>query len=247
MKIIQNSSTCFNDRKDGKTPKYLIMHYMGLDSFEESLNILTGKTELEASAHYIINEDGTIIQLVDEHKRAWHAGLSYWNGERDMNSASIGIELYNKGIHNKEKPYTAEQISSLIQLSKEIMKRHDIPAKNVIAHSDIAPDRKEDPGELFPWKELAQHGIGIWPEVTKEDIKKAETILGNENKILELLAKIGYAPIGTFKENTPDFKQLITSFQRHFEPEVFENKNEVTTSINTVALMLKLTKQLNMV
>jgi len=242
MNIIQNPLPYFNERAEGKTPKYLVMHYTDQLSSADTLKILNEK---KLSAHYLLDEDGTILQLVDEKNRAWHAGVSYWHEETDMNSSSIGIEIQNPGHSNGYRSFPKAQVKALIELSKDIMKRNNIPAKNVIAHSDIAPDRKKDPGELFPWKLLSENGVGVWVDATEDGIRKAAEIIDNEDRVLELFKNIGYAPVKTFNNATPDLKQIVTAFQRHFEPEVFKVGSEGTISIKTIALACKLLEEYN--
>ncbi len=215
MKVEHDPSPNFGDRKDGKAAQYLILHYTGSPSAEEALHLLKGgRAGHDVSAHYLVDETGVVTRLVDEDKRAWHAGKSYWDGEEDMNSASIGIEIQNPGHEFGYVPFTAAQVAAVIALCKDIMQRHGIAPENVLAHSDIAPQRKEDPGELFPWEELAQHGIGVWPSVTSADAGAGE--------LAPLLAQYGY-------DARVDEKTLTAAFQRHFQPEVFKNPDKIGT------------------
>ncbi len=153
------TSPNFNDRKCAVST--VVIHYTGMKSGEEAIRRLCDP-ETELSAHYLIEEDGRIFQLVDGDKRAWHAGVSYWKGERDMNSASIGIELVNPGHEFGYRAFPEGQILSLINLLKFITIRFEI--KDFVGHSDIAPGRKVDPGALFPWDRLAAEGFGIYPD-----------------------------------------------------------------------------------
>ncbi|TNE30519.1 MAG: N-acetylmuramoyl-L-alanine amidase, partial [Alphaproteobacteria bacterium] len=130
----------------------------------------------------------------DEDKRAWHAGKSYWDGKTDINSHSVGIEIQNPGHSNGYREFPAEQMEAVAALCQEIMARHTIPAANVLAHSDIAPGRKRDPGELFDWEFLAQKNIGIWPDVTEEDKARAADALQERDGLLTLFTKFGYNP-----------------------------------------------------
>jgi N-acetylmuramoyl-L-alanine amidase len=199
----------FNDRK-GKDISFLILHYTGMQSAQDALNRLT-HPESEVSAHYTVDEDGEIYSHVDEGCRAWHAGASFWRGEGDMNAASVGIEIVNPGHEWGYRPFTGHQMKSLTKLAKDIMARHSIDPENVLAHSDIAPARKEDPGEYFPWHELAKHGVGVWPAVSDEDVVKAAGI-----DIERALHDYGYDP-------RLRLRVKITAFQRHFVPEAFVN------------------------
>jgi N-acetylmuramoyl-L-alanine amidase len=143
----------FNERK----PNYVIIHHTGDDTVEEALRSLANPLR-QVSAHYLIARDGKILQLGDERARAWHAGVSEWGSDTDLNSASIGIELDNNG----HEPFPEAQISSLLRLLADIKERYDIPTANFLGHADIAPGRKVDPSRYFPWKTLADHGFGLW-------------------------------------------------------------------------------------
>jgi len=202
MDIIQKPIQHFNDRKE--KIEFLIIHCMAFD-IDKCYEVFD---EFEVSAHYVIEESGKIYQLVDEEKRAYHAGLGFWNGiDKDLNSRSIGIELESKTLG--QSPYSDAQLTSLMNLSKDIMKRHNIKSHNVIAHSDIAPDRKPDPGIAFPWQDFANNVIGIW-----FDINNAKKIEKNDAKTL--LSMIGY--------DVRDDKKLIASANRFNEKYI---KNEV--------------------
>ncbi|MAZ76119.1 MAG: N-acetylmuramoyl-L-alanine amidase [Micavibrio sp.] len=206
MKIIDKPSPNYNDRGDVK-PSILLMHYTGMKTAQEALDRLTDEAS-EVSAHYTVDVDGTIYKHVDEDKRAWHAGAGAWRNLTNINSHSIGIEIVNKGHEFGYEAFPDVQIKAIKGLALEIMERHDILPENVLAHSDVAPDRKEDPGELFPWKELATHGIGVWPEVSVEDTVKATGI-----DVFQALKDFGY--------HADDQQKALFAFQRHFEPEVF--------------------------
>jgi len=151
--VEQRPSPNFDERR----PNFVILHHTSGDSAERALRTLTDLLR-KVSAHYLIARDGTIYYLVDELARAWHAGESYWGGNRDLNSASIGIELDNNG----EEPYAEPQIAALLALLADLTARWSIPAANVLGHGDVAPGRKVDPGALFPWRRLAAAGFGLW-------------------------------------------------------------------------------------
>ncbi|MEX2202220.1 MAG: N-acetylmuramoyl-L-alanine amidase, partial [Dongiaceae bacterium] len=140
----------------------LLLHYTGMVAAEAALKRLCDPVA-RVSAHYLIDEDGTLWQLVGEDRRAWHAGVSFWAGESDINARSIGIELQNPGHEFGYRAFPEPQMKTLIELAQGILQRHPIPASRVIGHSDVAPTRKEDPGELFDWQRLAAAGIGLWP------------------------------------------------------------------------------------
>lgn len=153
MKIVDLPSPNFNDRASGKTPYLIILHYTGMPDTQSALDRLCD-SKSEVSAHYTIDEDGTIYHMVDESKRAWHAGKSVWQGETDINSVSIGIEIINGGHEENFPPFQPIQIESCAALIRDIRTRHTIPAENILGHSDVAPGRKQDPGPRFPWEHL---------------------------------------------------------------------------------------------
>lgn len=221
MDYIAAPSPNFEDRAGGVSPTMIILHYTGMQTGQAALERLCDEAS-KVSAHYLVEEDGSIFQMVEESKRAWHAGKSYWAGETDINSHSIGIEIVNPGHEFGYRTFPEAQIEAVIKLCQDIQSRHAI--RHVLAHSDIAPDRKEDPGELFPWKHLSEHGIGFWPgEVEgKIDVSNA-------------LREIGYNP--ALDENT-----LITAFQRHYVPEVFEQNTAGQTCTLTLSRLKGLHK-----
>lgn len=162
INIIQDPSPNFNDRAAGKKIKYIILHYTGTKTFENAMFLLKGgNPDHKVSAHYAIDLDGAIYQLVDEKHRAWHAGKSCWDGEDDINSTSIGVELQNKGHEHGYHSFPDAQIAALILLLKDVMPRHGISPQNVLGHEDIAPGRKQDPGELFPWERLSEEALAV--------------------------------------------------------------------------------------
>jgi len=188
-----------HDSRGGAPVSMLVLHYTGMASAEAALSRLCDPVA-KVSAHYTIGEDGTVYAQVPEDRRAWHAGLSHWADIRDVNTHSIGIELVNPGHEFGYRAFPGAQIAALISLCKDILARHAIPAGNVLGHSDVAPARKHDPGELFPWSELAQAGIGLWP------------VPGDAEVGAEALERYGYDP------EAPLEKRII-AFQRHFRPE----------------------------
>jgi N-acetylmuramoyl-L-alanine amidase len=203
MRILERPSPN-QDGRDGVSIDMLVLHYTGMVSAEAALSRLCDPAA-KVSAHYTIGEDGTVYAHVPEERRAWHAGRSFWAGMRNINACSIGIELVNPGHEFGYRAFPPAQIASLKALSRDILTRHAIPAARVLGHSDVAPARKEDPGEFFPWKELAQAGIGLWPE-------KAAVASGPD-----ALTRFGYDP-----EAPPE--KVITAFQRHFRPEKFDGR-----------------------
>jgi len=196
--MILRPSPNFEPRPEGAVIDMLVMHYTGMTSGAAALERLIDPAA-KVSAHYMIDEDGTIYSLVSEEMRAWHAGLSFWRGKTDVNSRSIGIELVNPGHEFGYRPFAEAQIGALITLCHGILMRHAIASARVLGHSDVAPMRKTDPGELFPWERLARAGIGLWPEKILSDLTA------------DALPRYGYDPGAA-----PD--KLILAFQRHFRP-----------------------------
>ena len=211
MEIMQHPSPNFDDRPAPGRIGYVILHYTGMPTADEALARLVDPTA-KVSAHYLIAEDGKIQQLVDESKRAWHAGQSFWQDITHLNDTSIGIELVNPGHQWGYRPFPHPQITACAALVRGIMIRHDIPSPHILGHSDIAPDRKEDPGELFPWQELARQGIGVW----RQDIAPYATT--DIATVRALLRKIGYA-CSDGKDYDRELRLCLLAFQRHWYPE----------------------------
>ena len=208
------------ERKDGKPPDSLVLHYTGMVDATSALHQLCNPAA-QVSSHYLVFEDGRILQLVPEARRAWHAGAGCWQGERDMNSASIGIEIVNPGHDHGYTPFPDPQIEAVTALCRDIVQRWVIPADKVIAHSDMAPARKRDPGELFPWEALAEAGVGHWVE--PHPITSGRFLQrGEEGAPIEalqaMLGLYGYDLLvtGLFDAAT---ELTVIAFQRHFRPE----------------------------
>jgi N-acetylmuramoyl-L-alanine amidase len=197
----------------------LLLHYTGMQSGSAACNRMCD-ADAKVSAHYLVYEDGRIDQLVPEALRAWHAGVSAWKGETDINSRSVGIEIVNPGHEFGYRDFPEAQIETVIALCRDILGRHDIPPERVLAHSDVAPGRKQDPGERFPWRRLAASGIGLWvePASIAEGGALVPTQRGEDITMLQtMLAKLGYAAelTGVYDEAT---REIVTAFQRHFRP-----------------------------
>jgi len=210
MDIINLPSPNFDDRPVAGPIDILLMHYTGMQTADEAVNRLRDPAA-RVSSHYVIDEDGSILCLVPEHKRAWHAGISYWTGEREINARSIGIEIVNPGHEWGYRPFPAAQMQAVTALSQQIIAQHAIPARRVIGHSDVAPLRKQDPGELFDWQGLATQGVGLWPE--------PQSITWNDAQFLQALSLYGYdieGPSGTAAATMQH--AAILAFQRHFAP-----------------------------
>jgi len=220
-----------NDRANGAKPVFLILHYTGTENATEAENYYLASEppgeDHPASPHYMVDSDGTVTQFVEEDKRAWHAGESYWDGKTDINSLSIGIELVNLGHEGEYPPFPMAQMQVLVELCKDILIRHNIAPHHVLAHSDIAPLRRCDPGEKFDWEYLAEQGIGLYPPDDLGDDFENYT----PARLKEFLVQYGYNP-------ELDLKTMITSFQRHFQPEVFNDPEQIGQANEGIAKIL---------
>ncbi len=201
MRIRDLPSPNQDDRPAGQAIDMLVLHYTGMETGQAAINRL--RDPLAAvSSHYVVEEDGTVFRLVEEERRAWHAGVSHWRGASGLNGRSIGIEIVNPGHEFGYRPFPALQMAAVCDLCLDILSRHPIAARDVVAHSDVAPDRKDDPGELFDWEGLAANGVGLWPK------NAASNINGDA---LDLLGVIGY------RTDLP-LPVLLRAFQRHWRP-----------------------------
>ncbi len=198
----------------------IILHYTGMASTEAAMTRLRDPAS-KVSSHYLVSEDGAVAQLVPEGRRAWHAGVSAWRGVSDINSHSVGIEIANPGHDFGYPDFPPAQIERVIELCRDVMARHRIGSDLVLAHSDVAPSRKNDPGEKFPWRKLAGAGVGLWVEPTRV-VPGPELDPGDRSEIVRKLQAwlrdLGYevAVNGEFDLATRD---AVTAFQRHFRPE----------------------------
>lgn len=212
MEIIERPSPNFDPRRDGAGVDILVLHYTGMRTAEEALERLCDP-EAKVSSHYTVDEEGRIYRHVDESNRARHAGVSWWAGEHDVNSRSIGIEIVNPGHEFGYVPFPDSQIAAVIDLAQDILARHPIPPRRVVGHSDVAPARKMDPGELFPWQFLARHDVGLYPT----DAQVAEFVTRPSGSTFEsMLASYGY---GVSPDVDVPLSVVVTAFQRHFRPE----------------------------
>ena len=220
MKVIDRPSPNHDERPDGQPVDILLLHYTDMESAEAALARMTDPVA-RVSAHYCIDEDGTVYRLVPEDRRAWHAGVSFWAGARDINARSIGIELVNPGHTCGYRPFPDAQMQALEELARGILARHPIPAHRVLGHSDVAPARKIDPGELFDWHRLARAGIGVWPEpIDMPDPGPADSALAVAD-VQSKLGRFGYdaAATGVLDQAT---RQALSAFQRHFRAARFD-------------------------
>ena len=201
--MIERPSPNYDERGDAVVDM-LVLHYTGMQTGQAALERLCDPAA-KVSAHYTVDEVGAVYAHVPEARRAWHAGVSFWAGVTDVNARSIGIELVNPGHEFGYRAFPEAQIASLIALCHGILSRHSIPAARVLGHSDVAPARKDDPGELFPWEQLAKEGIGLWPDWVESDLGP------------QLLTRYGYDP------DAP-LDAVITAFQRHFRPQKLDGQ-----------------------
>jgi N-acetylmuramoyl-L-alanine amidase len=228
----------YEPRREGRVPDMLILHYTGMETSDAALDWLT-REEAKVSAHYLVDEAGRIDQIVAEEMRAWHAGQSYWAGETDLNSCSIGIEIHNPGHEFGYPDFPDVQMQAVEALCRDILNRQDIPAARVLAHSDIAPGRKRDPGERFDWARLARAGVGLWVEPAPLGTDEGFGP-GDENEEVAELQR-GLQAFGYGVEVTSTFgkglEQVVEAFQRHYRPLRVDGRADASTR-ETLARLL---------
>lgn len=242
LTIRDHPSPNHDERPDHTPIDTLILHYTGMRSAGEAIDRLCDR-EAAVSSHYVVDEDGSIHRLVSEDRRAWHAGVSYWRGHTALNGRSIGIEIVNPGHEWGYRPFPALQMAVVADLCLDILSRHPIPPRNVIGHSDVAPDRKQDPGELFDWWGLAQAGVGLWPEDAPDlGITGAVRDAATLRSVRAALHGIGYrvAPEGALD---PALSTTLRAFQRHWRPEAITGQADDGTLVRllTVARLVGMT------
>lgn len=220
--IIEQPSPNFDER--GGPVSMIVLHYTGMQDAASAIQRLCDP-EAKVSAHYVVTEDGQVLRLVDESKRAWHAGRSHWRGVTDVNSASVGIEIVNPGHEFGYRPFPDEQIEALIPLVHGIKERYGITRGNVVGHSDVAPARKQDPGELFPWRRLAKLRLAL-PRPTKNLMDPGWTDAG----FLLALERFGY--------DVTDPLAATVAFQRRFRPELIDGTIDAECRAILLALLL---------
>ncbi len=246
LKVVQAPSPNFNERQFPLD--MLVLHYTGMKDGPSALARLRDPAA-QVSAHYMVEEDGTVFAMVPEDKRAWQAGKSWWRGDDDLNSRSIGIEIVNGGHDFGLPPFPDIQIAAVIELCAGILSRWPIPQNRIVAHSDIAPDRKDDPGERFPWKRLAEAGIGLWPGKTRPEPWMMHNVsLGDAGVTVERLqqglAAIGYriAVTGNFDGAT---RLVVRAFQRRWRQAVVSGDGdpETVALVHEIARLSQLAKE----
>jgi N-acetylmuramoyl-L-alanine amidase len=220
-----------DERRHGRAPDTIILHYTGMEDADAALQRLCGR-QSKVSAHYFVFEDGRIVQCVPEARRAWHAGVSSWAGETDINSCSIGIEIANPGHDFGYPEFPRRQVAAVITLCRTIVGRRRIPADRILAHSDVAPARKQDPGEKFPWQRLHESGIGHWVRPVPISESGPRLVPGDRNvavsEVQAALANYGYglAITGSFDK---EMRDVVAAFQRHFRQERVDGIVDVST------------------
>ena len=228
LKTTINYSPNFNSKKRfPKKIKFIVFHYTGMKSESDALNRLIG-IQSEVSCHYLIKNNGEIIKIVPDLYIAWHAGKSSWKNYKSLNQNSIGIEITNPGHEHGYKKFTQKQITSLLKLSKFLIKKYKISPKNILGHSDIAVMRKKDPGEKFPWEYLSKNKIGIWHTLNKQDLiknRKLKISRKEENFFFNNLFKIGYSKKTSSEISKNKYlKELAKTFQRRFRQKLVDGK-----------------------
>ena len=217
-----------NHDERGEPVDMLILHYTGMQTAQAAIDRLRDP-DARVSSHYVVDEDGAVLRLVSEDRRAWHAGVSYWRGHTTLNGRSIGIEIVNPGHEWRYRDFPVLQMAAVCDLCLSILSRHKIPARNVIGHSDVAPDRKEDPGEKFGWQDLARNGVGLWP-IGVADLGVGGVIRDavGLRPVRSALAFVGYdvAPEGALD---PALSTVLRAFQRHWRQEAVTGQADAGT------------------
>jgi len=206
----------------------LILHYTGMPTARAAIDRLRDPAA-RVSSHYVVDEDGAVLRLVPEERRAWHASVSYWRGHTELNQRSIGVEIVNPGHEFGYRDFPVLQLAAVCDLCLAILSRHPIPARNVVGHSDVACDRKQDPGERFDWRGLAENGVGIWPLdvpdlVVTGDMRDAASLRG----VRTALAEIGYQ-VAHEGALDPALASVLRAFQRHWRPEAITGQPDAGT------------------
>ena len=228
MHTTLNYSPNFETKKRKKNEiKFIVFHYTGMKKESEAIDRLTNINS-KVSSHYLVKNNGEIVLMVPDLYKAWHAGVSSWKNSKSLNKKSIGIEISNPGHEYNYKIFSKKQIQSLKKLCKFLIKKYKINQKNILGHSDIAPTRKKDPGEKFPWKYFAKLGIGKWHSLSKRilfESRRKKISLIDEKKFFKNLKKIGYSTKSPTKLKKDQFLRLITyAFQRRFRQQVINGK-----------------------
>lgn len=239
LELIEAPSPNFDARRG--PPDAIVLHYTGMQSGEAAIARLRDP-EARVSSHYVVEEDGRIFRLVEEARRAWHAGVGAWQGETDFNAVSIGVEIVNPGHEWGYRAFPEAQVQAVIALVGDIRSRWSVPHVRIIGHSDYAPSRKEDPGELFPWKRLAEAGHGLWFEPAAERVAALGGLLQPGDGGVGVLVlrsglhRLGYGidPAGEYDEA---LRQTVVAFQRHWRPDRIDGIADGETRARLVGLL----------
>ena len=229
LRLRETPSPNQDDRPAGEPVDMLILHYTGMQTGQAALDRLRDP-DAQVSSHYVIGEDGTVFRLVPETRRAFHAGISFWRGNSALNGRSIGIEIVNPGHEWGYRPFPAAQMDAVRALCRGILSRHPIPPRNVVGHSDVAPDRKDDPGELFDWKGLAADGIGLWPDAMPGADATAES-----GQLRRSLIAIGYQ-VAVEGGHDAALATVLRAFQRHWRPDAVTGEADAETCARAAAV-----------
>src|SRR5215475_8402110 len=231
----------YDERNTGRQPDMIVLHYTGMPDTEGAIaRLCTAGTDV--SAHYIVLEDGRIVQSVPEAKRAWHAGESSWGGDDDINSCSIGIEIVNRGHDWGYPDFPSRQIAAVTALCRGIMLRREVASHRVLAHSDVAPSRKKDPGEKFPWHSLANSGVGHWVQpapIVRGDLMQLGALSDDVMNMQTAFAKYGYGISVTGRYDNATM-EVVSAFQRHFRPAKVDGIADNSTLATLHALLSSL-------
>jgi N-acetylmuramoyl-L-alanine amidase len=240
IELKQRRSPNFGPRAEGAAIDMIVLHYTGMPDGVAALSWLANPAS-QVSSHYVVFEDGQVYQLVEDMQRAWHAGVSFWEDATDLNSRSIGIEIVNPGHEFGYRAFPDRQIDAVIALCRSLVSRFAIPAARVLGHSDIAPNRKQDPGELFPWARLAEEGLGIWtrpaPIVAGPVLQLGDRSAGVRELRAEF-SRFGYRA-GHSDEFDGELEAIVTAFQRHFRPARVDGVADPST-VTTLQRLLSL-------
>ena len=235
MRVFEAPSPNQDERPAGMPVDMVVLHYTGMKTGAEAIARLRDPAA-RVSSHYVVEEDGKVFRLVPEARRAWHAGVSYWRGHVGLNDRSVGIEIVNPGHEHGYRDFPVMQMAAVCDLCLDIFSRHTVLARNVVAHSDIAPDRKEDPGEKFDWEGLARQGVGLWPWGAPDlgtggAVRDAASL----RDVRRALADIGYrvAPEGPLD---PALSTVLRAFQRHWRPEAVTGQADAGTLVRLLAV-----------
>ena len=243
LKTIFNYSPNFNLKKRvTKQIKYIIFHYTGMKTESGAINKLTN-IQSKVSSHYLIKNNGEIVKMVPDLYIAWHAGKSSWKNYKSLNLNSVGIEITNPGHELGYKKFSKKQISSLLKLSKFLIKKYKISSKNILGHSDIAPERKKDPGEKFPWEYLSKNKIGLWHTLKTQELIKNRNLKVNKiekNFFFNNLFRIGYSEKTLKNINKNRYlKDMTKAFQRRFRQELINGKIDQECLLISISLLKK--------